>query len=91
MAPEGAGFVVHGTRPSAGGAGGLRREGLGLLFQEGGERAFEQPAGGGDGDLFEGGQVGVEAGAGVPESASGHDFAPPGGQITEILEFFGSE
>jgi hypothetical protein len=64
---------------------------LGLLLQEGGERAIEQPAGGGDGDLFQGGQVGVQTGARVPKGASGHDLAPAGRHITDILEFFGGE
>ena len=83
--------MVDRTRPPAGGAGELRREGLGLLLQEGGERAVEQSAGGGDGDPFQGGQVGVEAWAGVAEGASGHDLAPAGRHITDILEFFGGE
>ncbi len=90
-AREDAWLVVDRTRPPAGGAGGLRREGLGLLLQEGGERAVEQSAGGGDGDPFQGGQVGVEAWAGVAEGASGHDLAPAGRHITDILEFFGGE
>ena len=58
------------------------------MLQEGGERAVEQSAGGGDGDPF---QVGVQTGAGVAESASGHDLAPAGRHITDILEFFGGE
>ena len=90
-AREGAWLVVDRTRPPAGGAGALRRECSGLLLQKGGERTVEQPAGGGQGDPFQGGQVGVEARAGVPEGASGHDLAPAGGRITEFLEFFGSE
>ena len=89
--PRGAWLMVDRTRPPAGGAGELRREGLGLLLQEGGERAVEQSAGGGDGDPFQGGQVGVEAWAGVAEGASGHDLAPAGRHITDILEFFGGE
>ena len=62
-----------------------------MLLEQDGERAFGQPAGGGEGDPFQGRQVGVEAGAGVSEGVSGHDFAPSGGQIVDILEFFGSE
>ena len=61
------------------------------MLQEGGERAVEQSAGGGDGDPFQGGQVGVEAWAGAAEGASGHDLAPAGRHITDILEFFGGE
>lgn len=86
---EGARLVVNGTRPRAIGARGLGGERLGLLFQEGRESAFGQPARGGDGDLFHGGQVGVETGSGVAEGATAGNFAPTGGEITDILELFG--
>jgi hypothetical protein len=61
-----------------------------LLFQESGESALGQAARGGDGNRFEGSQVGVETGTGVPEGASGGDFAPTSGEITDILELSGS-
>lgn len=86
---QGPRLAANGTRPRAGGTGGLRRERFGLLFQESGESALRQPAGGGDGDLFHGRQVGVETGAGVPEGASGGNFAPTGREIVDILELFG--
>jgi len=87
---EAARLVADRTRPGAGGAGGLGRQRLSLLFQESGESAFGQTTGGGDGDLFHRGQVGVETGAGVPEGSSGGNFAPTGREIADILELFGS-
>jgi hypothetical protein len=64
---------------------------LGLLLQEAGESTFGQSTGRSRGDLFESGQVGVEAGAGVPEGPTRHNFAPLGSQVTDILEFLGSQ
>lgn len=63
-------------------------EGLRLLFQESGESAFGQARGRGPGELFHGGEVGVQSGAVVAEGPSGNDFAPAGGQVTDFLEEF---
>jgi hypothetical protein len=65
------------------------RQGLGLLCQQRGERALEQPLSGGLRGLLQGKQVGVQRWAGITESAAGNDFAPLSGKITEILEFVG--
>jgi uncharacterized membrane protein len=59
------------------------------LFQEGGERALEQPLSGGLGGLLQGEQIGVQGRTGIAEGAAGNDFAPLGGKVTEILEFLG--
>jgi hypothetical protein len=56
---QGAGFAVDGTGGAAVGAGGLGAEGLGLLFQQGGEGALGQAGGGGVGELLHGVEVGV--------------------------------
>src|SRR5258708_27602197 len=88
---QGAWLLMDRARPLALGARELLRQRLGLLFQEGGGRTFGQTTGGGDGDLFQGGEVGVETGTNVPEDAMGHNLAPAGGQVTEFLELFRSQ
>ena len=65
-------------------------QGLGLLGQQGGQGALEQPLGGGLGGLLEGKQVSVQGGAGLAEGASRNDFAPLGSEVTEVLEFLGA-
>jgi hypothetical protein len=85
---HGAGFVADGTKLATGGAGLLVAQGVGLLFQEGSQGAFGQSAGSLPGDLLQGGEVGVQAGAVGPEGVSGHDFAPLGSQVTEFAEVF---
>jgi hypothetical protein len=91
LADQGACFLVNRAALAAVGTGGVGGEGLGLLLQEASERPLGQSPGGGRGDLFEGGQVGVEAGAGIPEGPARHNFAPLGRQVTDILEFLGSQ
>ena len=91
VADQRAWLVGDRAQLAAGGAGVVGGEGLGLLLQEGGEGALGQAAGGGGGDLFQGEQIDVQAGAGVTEGAAGDDLAPLGRQITDILEFFGCE
>jgi hypothetical protein len=61
------------------------------LVEEGGEGALEHPLGGGLGDLLRGEQVGVQGRALLAEHAAGCDFAPLGGEITEMLEFLGCQ
>jgi hypothetical protein len=75
---EGARLAADGAEVAAGGARALRGQGLGLLPQQGGEGALGQAAGGGVGDLLEGVEVDVEAGAAIAEGAAGNDFAPVG-------------
>src|SRR5207244_8758098 len=64
---------------------------LGLLFQEGGQGAFGQAGGGGAGERLDGREVGVQSPAVVAEGASGNDFAPAGGEVTDFLEKFGGK
>jgi hypothetical protein len=82
---------LHAAGSAAVGARLLRAEGLGLLLQSGGERAFGQPGGGSGGELLQGGEVEVEAGPGLAEGASGDNFAPLGGKGTDILEVLRGE
>ena len=89
QAVQGAWFVLHGAELLAVRTGLGVGQGLGLLCQQGGEGALEQPLSGGLGGLFEGEQIGVQRGAGIAESAAGNDFAPLRGKVTEILEFLG--
>ncbi len=81
----------HGAGAAAVGAGLLRAEGLGLLLQGGGEGAFGQPGGGRGGERLQGGDIEVEAGAGVTEGPAGDNMAPLGGEGTDILEVVGGE
>ena len=64
-------------------------EGLGLEFEQGAQRAFQDSLGGGLSRLLEGEQIDVERRAVVAESASGDDFAPLGGEIMQFLEVLG--
>jgi len=84
-------LAPHGAGAPAVGAGLLRTEGLGLLLQGGGESAFGQPGGGRGGELLQGGEIEVEAGAGVTEGPAGDNWAPLGGESTDILEVLGRE
>src|SRR5262249_21193998 len=83
---QGPGLPLHGAKSAAIGAGLLRAEGLGLLLQGGGERAFGESSGGSGGELFQGGEIKVEAGPLLAEGPSGDNFAPLGGESTDILE-----
>jgi len=65
--------------------------GLGWLFQERTEGACREAGRGGAGELLQGREVGVEAGAGVAAGAAGDDFAPAGGEVTDFLEEFGGK
>ena len=85
---QGAGFAVQGTGGAAVGAAGLFTQGLGLLFQQGGEGAFGEAGGGGAGELFQGLKIGVQAGATLAKGSAGHDFAPAGSEITDFSEEF---
>jgi hypothetical protein len=85
---HGTGFVADRTKVATVGTGLLVAYGLGLLFQEGGQGAFGQSAGGLPGDRLQGVEVGVQTGAVGPEGVAGHDFAPRGGQVTEFAEVF---
>jgi hypothetical protein len=82
---------LYGAGAPTFGAGLLRAEGLGLLLQGGGEGAFGQPGGGCGGELLQGGEIEVEAGAGLAEGPPGDDFAPLGSEGTDILEVLRGE
>jgi len=70
------------------GAGLLGRHGLALVLEQGIKGALGQAAGGGAGELFEGGEVDVESGAGVAEGAACDNLAPPGGHFSDLPELF---
>ena len=88
---EGAVLVPERTEVSAVGARLLGAEVLGLLLQEGGEGALGQAGGGGGGELLHAVDIDVEARARFAEGPAGDDFAPPGGQCTDVLELLGGD
>jgi hypothetical protein len=67
----------------------LLSEGLGLLLQEGGERALGQTASGLQSDRFQGGEIDSQAWSFGAESPPGDNFAPLGRQVTDFLEVLG--
>jgi hypothetical protein len=69
----------------------VRGQGLRLLGQEGREGALEQALGGGLRGLLQGEQVRVQGRAPVAEGPPGDDFAPLGGEVTELLEVLGRQ
>jgi hypothetical protein len=85
-------FLTAGdARSSAIGTGLLLAQGIGLLFEEGVQGALGEAGSGGEGDLLHGIEIDIESGSVLAEGASGDDFAPLGGQVTEFLKFFGGE
>jgi len=90
VADQEAWFLVDRAELAAVRTGLLGGKRLGLLLQEGGEGSVGQSTGGGRGDLFEGGQVGLETGACFAEGVTGNNFSPLGCQVTDILEFLWS-
>jgi hypothetical protein len=86
-----AGLPPHNAGGATGRAGLLRAEDVGLLFQEGGEGTFGKSSSGGSGDLFQGGEVTVEAWSLVAEGPTGNNLAPVGGQFADVLEVLGGE
>src|SRR5262249_7856655 len=91
VAGQGAWVLAHRAKLAAVRAGLLGGEGLGLLLQEGGEWAFGESAGGGLGNLLQGEQIDVQPRSGVAEGTAGDNLAPLGGQIADVLEFFGCQ
>jgi hypothetical protein len=88
---QGPGFPLHGAGRAAVGTGRLGAEGLRLLFQQGAEGAFGEAGRGGAGELLHGVEIGIQAGAGVAESAAGDDFAPAGSEGADFVEEFGGK
>jgi hypothetical protein len=70
------------------GAGLLGAEGGGLLLQEGGEGALDQPAADLQGQLLQGAEADVQARPLGAEGPPGHDFSPPGRQLAEFADVF---
>jgi hypothetical protein len=62
---------------------------LGLLVKEELQGSFGQPLGRRGGDLFHGSEVDVQTGSVVAEGPFGNDFPPLGGEVSELVEFFG--
>ncbi len=79
---------MNGTEGAAVRTGRLFAEGLGLLFQQEGEGALGEAGRGGTGQLLQGLEVGVQAGATIAEGAAGDDFAPASGEVADFLEEF---
>lgn len=72
--------------------GRLRGQGLGLEFEQGRERALGQSAGSGRGDLFQGEEVQFqELRARGPQGAACDNFAPLGGEVTDVIELLGRQ
>jgi hypothetical protein len=87
---ERADLVADRTGSAAVGAGLLIAEGRGLLFQKGLQGPFAESVGGRLGDLLQGVEIESE-GCVVGAGASGDDFAPLDGELSEFLEFGGGE
>jgi hypothetical protein len=85
------GLPPDGAEGAASRAGLLRAEGVGLLFQEGGEGAFGESSSGSGGNLLQGGEVAIEAWSRVAEGPSGNNFTPLGGQIADVPEVLGGD
>jgi hypothetical protein len=62
-----------------------------LLVEQDGEGAFADASGGGAGDVLHSLEIDIRARSGVAEGASGDDFAPLGGAVTDGLEVLGGE
>jgi len=84
-------LLAHGTRVATLRTGRLWGQGLGLEFKEGRERALGQAAGSGRGDLFQGEEVQFqEFRSRSPKGAACDNFAPLGGEVTDVVELLGS-
>jgi hypothetical protein len=73
------------------GAGLLRGQGVGLLAEQNREGTFADTSGRGAGDVLHGLEIDLGAGSGIAEGASGDDFAPLGGEVTDFLKVFRGE
>jgi hypothetical protein len=62
-----------------------------LQFEESSKGPIGQPAGSGASDLFEGEEVDVQPWATVAEGAARDNFAPLGGEVTDIVELLGGQ
>ena len=84
-------LVADGAELAAAGAGLGLPEAPGLLGGGLLQGAGRQATGGGDGDLFHGGEIDLEARAIVAEGVADDDFAPLVGQVVDLLEILGGE
>jgi hypothetical protein len=82
------GFALDRTGALTSGTGVFGAEGLGLLFQEGIQGALDQATGRLQGQVLQDGEVDVGPWTFRPESAPGDDFAPLGGQLTDVPDVF---
>jgi hypothetical protein len=84
-------LVADGAELATGGARLGLTEALGLQDRGLLQGAGGQSAGGGDGDLFHGGEIDVEPGAVVAEGVPDDDFTPLVGQVMDFLEVLRGE
>ena len=84
-------LVADGAELAAAGAGLGLPEAPGLLGGGLLQGAGRQATGGGDGDLFHGGEIDLEARAIVAEGVADDDFASLVGQVVDLLEILGGE
>jgi hypothetical protein len=88
---EGAFLAGDAARASTVGTGLCGAELLGLLFQQRGQGALGHALGGGGGDLLHDVEIDIESRAGVAEGVAGHNFAPAGSEVTDVLELLSGE
>jgi hypothetical protein len=62
-----------------------------LLSEQDGEGALGKSSSGSAGDVLQGLEINLGAGALFPEGASSNDFAPLGGGVSDFLEFVRGE
>jgi hypothetical protein len=84
-------LVAQEAGSTAVGARRLGAESLGLLLQEGGEGALGQAGRRRRGDLLQRLEVDLRAGARLAEGATGDDFSPLDGQVTDLLDLLRRE
>ena len=77
-------FGPHGTVLPTLGTGVDRAEALGVLSEQLLDGPLGQGLRGVDGDLFEGVEIDIVGRSGLAEGASGDDFSPVQGQVTEF-------
>jgi hypothetical protein len=91
MAPfevERPGLALDGTKALAVGAGVLGSESLGLLFEQGGDGAFDQSAADLQGQFLHDREADIRSGSLGPEGTPGDDFSPLGGELAEFADVF---
>lgn len=82
---------LGGAELAARGTGLLRWKFGGLLFEKQPERPFGDPLRRGGGDLLEGSEIDIQAGAIVAERSFGDNLCPAGCEVVKFLEFLGGK